>query len=97
MQEITADPEVEAPEFIVAKQMMRQHVRGLLRILPPRERQIIQFRFGMHGGEPKSLSEIGELLGLSKERIRQLESRALDRLKESLPGHGLGAYVELLI
>ncbi|CAA6667533.1 unnamed protein product [Spirodela intermedia] len=85
VQEITADPEVEAPEFIVAKQMMRRH------------RQIIQFRYGMHGGEPKSLSEIGELLGLSKERIRQLESRALDRLKESLPGHGLGAYVELLI
>ena len=96
LQEITADPEVEAPELMVAKRMMRRHVRGLLRGLPVRERQIVQFRFGMHGGEPMSLSEIGELLSLSKERIRQLESRALDRLKENLSSHGLGAYTELL-
>ncbi|XP_078442306.1 RNApolymerase sigma-subunit F [Wolffia australiana] len=96
VQEITADPEVEAPELIVAKQMMRRHVRGLLRVLPARERQIIQFRFGMHGGEPMSLSEIGEMLDLSKERIRQLESRAIDKLKENLPNQGLRAYVELL-
>uniref|UniRef100_A0A1D1ZHW8 RNA polymerase sigma factor rpoD n=1 Tax=Anthurium amnicola TaxID=1678845 RepID=A0A1D1ZHW8_9ARAE len=96
IQEITADPEVEVPEFTVAKQMMRQHVRNLLHVLPPRERQIIQFRYGIHG-EPKSLSDIGSVFGLSKERVRQLESRALDTLKESLTNQGLDAYMDLLI
>lgn len=96
-QEITADPEVETPDLSIAKQMMRQHVRGLLRILKPRERQIIQYRFGIHNNEPKSLTEIGVMFGLSKERVRQLESRALNKLKACLQSHGLGAYQELLI
>ncbi|XP_010907040.2 RNA polymerase sigma factor sigF, chloroplastic [Elaeis guineensis] len=96
-QEITADPGVETPELSIAKQMMRQHVRGLLRILKPRERQIIQYRFGIPNNEQKSLTEIGAMFGLSKERVRQLESRALDKLKGCLPSHGLGAYLELLL
>lgn len=76
---------------------MRKHVRDFLGILNPRERKIIQYRFGMHDGERKSLTEIGNMYGLSKERVRQLESRALDKLKESLPSQGLEAYLHLLI
>nr|CAD1843844.1 unnamed protein product [Ananas comosus var. bracteatus] len=97
LQEITADPEVEIPDLNISKAMMREHVRDFLGILNPRERKIIQYRFGIHDGERKSLTEIGRMYGLSKERVRQLESRALDKLKESLPSQGLEAYLHLLI
>ncbi|OAY79939.1 RNA polymerase sigma factor sigF, chloroplastic, partial [Ananas comosus] len=95
LQEITADPEVEIPDLNISKAMMREHVRDFLGILNPRERKIIQYRFGIHDGERKSLTEIGRMYGLSKERVRQLESRALDKLKESLPSQGLEAYLHL--
>ncbi|KAF5471852.1 hypothetical protein F2P56_008618 [Juglans regia] len=96
-QEITADTEVEIPEVSVAKKLMRQHARNLLSILSPRERRIIRLRFGIEDGKQKSLSEIGNLFGLSKERVRQLENRALHRLKQCLGSEGLVAYTELLV
>ncbi|GFY97839.1 RNApolymerase sigma-subunit F [Actinidia rufa] len=96
-QEITADPTTQTPEVTVAKQFMRQHVRNLLSVLTPREREIIRLRFGIEGSRPKTLLEIGAVYGLSKERVRQLESRALDKLKQSIDCQGLGAYADLLI
>lgn len=81
----------------VAKQLMRPHVRNLLSNLSPRERKIIRLRFGIENGEQKSLSEIGNVFGLSKERVRQLESRALYRLKQGLGSEGIGAYADLLV
>ncbi|KAJ9184313.1 hypothetical protein P3X46_004048 [Hevea brasiliensis] len=96
-QEITADAEIEIPDVSAAKQLMRQHVRGLLNILNLKERQIIRLRYGIEDGKQKSLSEIGNVFGLSKERVRQLESRALYKLKQCLGSHGLEAYADLLV
>ncbi|XP_050380683.1 RNA polymerase sigma factor sigF, chloroplastic isoform X2 [Argentina anserina] len=96
-QEVTADTGVEIPDVTVAKQLMRQHVRNLLHTLEKRERQIIRLRYGIEDGKQRSLSEIGEIFGLSKERVRQLESRAFLKLKESLGSQGLGAYAPLLM
>ncbi|KAI4300301.1 hypothetical protein L6164_033693 [Bauhinia variegata] len=96
-QEVTADSAIEIPELSVAKQLMRRHVRSLLSILSPKERRIIRLRFGIEDGEPKSLSAIGDVFGLSKERVRQLESRALYKLKQCLASQGLDAYVDLLV
>lgn len=70
MQEVTADTGIEIPDVSVAKQLMRQHVRNLLSNLSPRERKIIRLRFGIENGEQKSLAEIGNMFGLSKERVR---------------------------
>lgn len=97
LQEITADTTIEVPEVCVTKQLMRQHVRNLLSVLNPRERKIIRLRFGIADGKPKSLSEIGAGFGLSKERVRQLESRALYKLKQCLSSQGLEAYADMLI
>jgi RNA polymerase sigma factor (sigma-70 family) len=96
LQEITADTEVEIPDMSVAKQLMRKHIRGLLNILSLKERRIIRLRFGIEDGKQKSLSEIGNVFGLSKERVRQLESRALYKLKQCVGSHGLDAYADLL-
>lgn len=82
---------------MVAKQMMRQHVHKILDVLNRREKQIIKFRFGIDDHVGKSLSEIGAMYGLSKERVRQLESRAMDKLRKCLLTQGLEAYVNLLI
>ncbi|XP_056171517.1 RNA polymerase sigma factor sigF, chloroplastic-like [Syzygium oleosum] len=73
-QEIIADTGVEIPDLSVSKQLMRRDVRNLLSTLSPRERQIMKLRYGIDGGEQGSLSDIGNIFGLSKERVRQLES-----------------------
>ncbi|AEC09332.1 RNA polymerase sigma-70 region 3 [Arabidopsis suecica] len=96
-QEITPDSGIETPTMSVGKQLMRNHVRNLLNVLSPKERRIIKLRFGIDGGKQRSLSEIGEIYGLSKERVRQLESRALYRLKQNMNSHGLHAYADLLV
>jgi RNA polymerase sigma factor (sigma-70 family) len=97
LQEITADTAIESPNMSVSKQLMRRHVLNVLNILRPKERRIIQLRFGFEDGEQRSLSEIAELFGLSRERVRQLETRALYKLKKCLVGQGLDDYADMLI
>lgn len=72
-------------------------MRNLLSILSPKERRIIRLRFGIEDGYEKSLSEIGNRMGLCKERVRQLESRGLNKLKQCLVSQQLDAYVNLLV
>nr|QKY65032.1 plastidic RNA polymerase sigma-subunit 6 [Passiflora pittieri] len=96
-QEVTADPEIEIPDVSVAKQMMRQHVRGLLNTLKPREKQVLYLRFGIEDGGPKLLSEVGDMFGLTKQSIWQVEKRALYKLRKCLRSHGLEAYADLLV
>ncbi|KAI3917117.1 hypothetical protein MKX01_003566 [Papaver californicum] len=95
-QAVTADPKVETPEQGVSKDLMRRHVRNLLSVLPPKEKRIIRLRYGIEDGEQKSLAQIGDVFGLSKERVRQLENRALDKLRNFLSSQGLEAYTNLL-
>lgn len=98
-QEVTADPKVEKPDEFAERQIMRKHIRNLLSALTPREERIIKLRYGIgsKSGKRNSLSEIGVMFGLSKERVRQIESRALHKLKELLNSHGLKEYTDLLL
>lgn len=95
-QEITEDPNVEPPDLGLDRMMMRQQVRDFLGILSPREKGIIEHRFGIYDGKPKTLHVIGDMYGLSKERIRQLQNRALDKLKRSVSTQGFDVYLDLL-
>jgi len=60
---------------------MRAQLGKALADLDPKERQVMQLRFGLEGGEPKTLQQVGEALGLSRERVRQIESRAKEKLR----------------
>lgn len=96
-QEITEDPNIEGPEVSVDRLMMRQQVRSFLTgILSPREKEIIEHRFGIHDGQPKTLHVIGDMYGLSKERIRQVQNKALDKLRNSISPQGFHVYFDLL-
>ncbi|KAK7337084.1 hypothetical protein VNO77_17643 [Canavalia gladiata] len=96
-QEITADSAIEIPDVSVAKQLMRRHVCNLLNILSPKEKRIIRLRFGIEDGYEKTLLEIAQVFGLSNERVRQVESHTLSKLKQCLVSQGLDAYVDLLV
>jgi RNA polymerase primary sigma factor len=61
-----------------------RQVMHLLDKMDPREATVLRMRFGLNDEEPKTLKEIGESLGLTRERVRQIESEALAKLSESL-------------
>jgi len=70
-----------------------QQIRAMVAELDDKEREVIQMRFGLDGEEPRTLQEIGDALGVSRERIRQIESRAKEKLRRSREAHGLRGYL----
>jgi len=62
--------------------VLQGHVEEILSILTPREREVISLRFGLVDGEPRTLEEIGQMYGLTRERIRQIESISLKKIRQ---------------
>ncbi|KAM3357766.1 RNA polymerase sigma factor sigB [Capsicum galapagoense] len=91
--EVLADPEAETSEEILTKQFIRQDLEKVLNTLNPREKQVVKWRFGLVDGRAKTLQEIGELMGVSRERIRQIESCAFRKLKSKKRTKILQQYV----
>ncbi|XP_051146780.1 RNA polymerase sigma factor sigB-like isoform X2 [Andrographis paniculata] len=79
--EVIADPEAETLEELLTKQLMRQDLAKVLDSLGPREKQVVRWRFGLEDGRMKTLQEIGEIMGVSRERVRQIETSAFRKLK----------------
>jgi RNA polymerase primary sigma factor len=65
----------------VMNEILSREIEEMLDKLPEKERRVIELRFGLRGEEPKTLREIGEILNISRERVRQLETRALRKLR----------------
>ncbi len=74
-----------APVELVTSQMLREQVADILSTLPPREVRILQFRYGLLDGETYTLEEVGRKMGITRERVRQIEAQALSRLRD--PAH----------
>ncbi|MGW5055163.1 sigma-70 family RNA polymerase sigma factor [Actinokineospora sp. NPDC004072] len=80
--ELIEDTEVVDAADVVAYEGLARELRGLVDALPPREALIITLRFGLNGGEPCTLQQVADRLGLTRERIRQLEKAALAKLRD---------------
>jgi RNA polymerase primary sigma factor len=76
------DQKTISPDRAAAMQLLRDHVRDILFTLSPREQKILEMRFGLNDGVAHTLEEVGQEFGVTRERIRQIEAKALERIKE---------------
>jgi len=83
------DPEVSHPATEMDAELVRGRIPDLLRALTPRERRVIELHFGLGDGDPISLAKIGQELGLSRERVRQIKVEALAKLAAGPEARGL--------
>lgn len=81
LQDLLEDTDVASPYELAHVALMRRQVQAAVATLPPRERRIIEARFGLAGTQPRTLEQIGEDFGISRERVRQLQNVALMRLR----------------
>ena len=86
MSDMVADERTKAPDVDLLDADNLKHVYRILETMDPREATILRMRFGLDDSEPKTLKEIGELLGLTRERVRQIESDALKRIAREILG-----------
>jgi RNA polymerase primary sigma factor len=91
--ETLADPARPLPEDDLLREALRRDIETMLHSLADREAEILRCRCGLGGRSPMSLQEIGALFSLTKERIRQIEKRALRKLRHRHEVERLGAYV----
>lgn len=83
-----------SPEETTSFSLMREDLMKKLEELPPREVQVLRLRYGLGDGEPRTLKEIGQRMGITRERARQLENQALRRLRSPAVEQALRAYAE---
>ena len=74
------DEETLAPEEATMQNLLKEHLREILDTLPPREVRVLQLRYGLRGNRMHTLYEVGNKMGITRERVRQIQSQALRRL-----------------
>ncbi|MDX6637911.1 MAG: polymerase primary sigma factor [Solirubrobacterales bacterium] len=80
--DFVADDSVEEPYEAATENLQRQDVQRALDALPERERQVIELRYGLRGHDPLTLEDVGRAFGVTRERIRQIETNTLKKLKQ---------------
>ena len=93
-EQLTSEDLGEAPlsvERLVELQLEHQQLDHLLRALSQREEQILRIRYGFHDGVARTLAQTGQLFGISRERVRQIEARALGKLRRAIELHESGS------
>jgi len=89
-----ADRAARAPAEAAAQELLKEHVEDALQQLSERERAVLKMRFGLIDGRDRTLGEIGEELGVSRERVRQIEAEALAKLRQPKLRQKLREYLE---
>ncbi len=75
------DNEIPAPDVTATYNLLREHLEAVMDTLPPREVRILQLRYGLLDGQAYTLEEVGRKMGVTRERVRQIEAQALSRLR----------------
>ena len=84
--------EASAPEAQVMDQLLTEEIDRALKALPPRDAKVLRLYFGLNDGREHTLEEIGGILGVTRERVRQLRDRALKRLRDGDMGRALASF-----
>jgi RNA polymerase primary sigma factor len=87
------DETLPEPDDAASKQLLREQMRTILESLNHRERQVLEMRFGLKDGQGHTLEEVGQAFGVTRERIRQIEAKALRKLRHPLRSRKLRDYL----
>ena len=80
--EFVEDEKVPPPSVEAARNLLRERLKDILKDLTPREQKILAMRFGLDDGITHTLEEVGNEFGVTRERIRQIEAKALEKIRE---------------
>jgi len=94
LEDFLDDPDATNPGKAVDQHLLRERIAEVLRSLTQREREVIEMRFGLLDGQPRTLEEVAREYGITRERIRQIEARGLLKLRQPLRSQRLAEFAE---
>jgi RNA polymerase primary sigma factor len=89
------DENLPGPVDAASRQLLKEQIRSALGVLSDREREVLQMRFGLSDGQDHTLEEVGKFFGVTRERIRQIEAKALRKLRHPTRSRQLRDYLEM--
>ena len=94
LKDFVPDEAVSAPTEDTSKELLKQQLLEVLGTLSPREQKVIELRFGLRDGKPRTLETVGREFGVTRERIRQIEAKAIRKLRHPTRAKLLKDYLE---
>lgn len=92
LEDFLGDPDAASPTQTVDHHLLRERIFEVLRSLTPREREVIELRFGLRDGRTRTLDEVARCYGITRERIRQIEARGLIKLRQPIRSQRLAGF-----
>ncbi|MCL5003930.1 MAG: RNA polymerase sigma factor RpoD [Patescibacteria group bacterium] len=94
LKDFVEDDEMKSPDEAASYELLKNHITSVLDTLNPRERRVLELRFGIRDGRARTLEEVGREFGVTRERIRQIEAKALRKLRHPTRSKRLRDYLE---
>jgi RNA polymerase primary sigma factor len=91
---VLADQKAASPAEEVDRRLLKERLAELLRCLAPRDREVIELRYGLRDGSPRTLDEVAQAYGITRERVRQIETRGLEKLRQPERRERLAAFAQ---